>query len=724
MAVAPAQPAQQQQIQPQYSQVYKLALPGGIKRDGTIFETPEYTDGVWCRFQRQVPKKMGGYQEIFSTFDGIMRGMTMNGYNGVNYVFAGTKVGLDVFTTGQSFGVGSGPYRAIFVSGYSQFPVSGTTISASNTTSFTINSSNATPISYTSVFSAGTKIIFSQSGTPTTYTVSSSTFTTPNTVVNFLPAYGGGSITNVWLYNYSFSANNNLLWQFDYQYNPQGGALNLLAHPGLNLNNIDNAIKSQVYIGSILPNSSEQWTFIGLADTSGTAPTYQAVAVDGGVCSLHPFIFVYGSNGFIANNNVSSVYANQSLTDWNGPLANQVNVATGKVVFGMPIRGGAYSPAGLFWATDSLIRVLFTGTSPNYWTYDIVSSQISIMSSQAVVEMDGLYYWMGVDRFYVYDGRVTVVPNDKNVNWLFNNLNYQQRQKVWATKVPRYNEIWFFYPRGSATECTDAIIYNVKDKIWYDAGQAVGAQRSCGYTTEVFPTPLWADWNYDVTFSQDYVTINHPASLPAANASQVYFSGDLTPTFAPGSYLTFSQTPGNAVFQIANAKFYSNAAIGANGVTLVTSATSFGVAPAANTLAYQIQGGYPIWQHETGLDQVSFKEQTAIYSSYTTGDISWVGGTTTPANTPAIGNNRRMHIRRIEPDFVQAGNLSLTIVGRKFAASQVENSGPYIFSPSTEKIDLRVEHREVQFQVISNEIGGNYEQGRLLVTQELGDERP
>ena len=99
MAVAPAQP---QQIQPQYSQVYKLALPGGIKRDGTIFETPEYTDGVWCRFQRQVPKKMGGYQEIFSTFDGIMRGMTMNGYNGVNYVFAGTRVGLDVFATGQS----------------------------------------------------------------------------------------------------------------------------------------------------------------------------------------------------------------------------------------------------------------------------------------------------------------------------------------------------------------------------------------------------------------------------------------------------------------------------------------------------------------------------------------------------------------------------------------------------------------------------------------------
>jgi hypothetical protein len=724
MAVAPAKQSQPAQVQPQYSQVYKLGLPGGIKRDGTIFETPEYTDGVWCRFQRQVPKKIGGYTEIFSTFDGILRGLTMQGYNGVNYVFAGTSKGLDIFATGQSFGIGAGPYRATLVPGYSQFPVASTTISASNTTSFTIDSSNATPISYTSVFPTGTKVIFTQSGTPLTYTVTTSSFSTPNTVVNFTPPYSG-SISNIWLANYTFSANSNLLWQFDYQYNPTGGALNLVAHPGLNLMSIDNAIKSQVYIGSILPNSSQQWVFNGLADTSGTAPTYQAVAVDGGVCVLHPFIFVFGSNGFIANNNVSSIYLNQSLTDWNGPLANQVNVASGKVVKGLPIRGGGYSPAGLFWATDSLIRVLFTGTAPDYWTYDIVSSQISIMSSSAAVEMDGLYYWMGVDRFYVYDGRVTVVPNDKNVNWLFNNLNYSQRQKVWATKVPRYNELWFFYPRGDATECTDAIIYNVKDKLWYDAGQATGARRSCGYTTEVFPTPVWAGWDFNATFSKEHTVINHPSVLPAANSAQAYFAGNLTPAFSPGAYISFNESESNTVvYQIASSQYYSNAAIGVAGVTLVTATQPFSANVTANTLAYVVEGGYPIWQHETGLDQVSLTEQTAIYSSYTTGDISWVGGTTTPSNTQAVGNNRRMHIRRIEPDFVQGGNLALTIVGRKFANSQIESSGPFIFDPSTEKIDLRVEYREVQLKVESNEVGGNYEQGRLLITQELGDERP
>ena len=721
MAVAPAQQAP---VQQQYSQIYTLNIAAGIKRDGTQFDANECIDGVWCRFQRMRPKKMGGYTELFSTFDGVLRGMTMNGYNGVNYIFAGTSTSLNIFTSGQSLGVGAGPYRAVFVPGYSQFPVANTTISAYTTTSFTINSTSATPVDYTSVFPAGTKIIFSQSGTPTVYTVTSSTFTTPNTVVNFTASHSG-AITNVWIYNYSFQPNDNYLWQFDYQYNPQGGALNLVTHPGLNLTNIDNSIPSPVYIGSIIPNSSEQWQFYNLADTGGTAPTYKPIVVSGGVCVLHPFIFVYGSNGFIANNNVSSIYANQSLTDWNGLLSNQVNVATGKVVLGLPIRGGSYSPAGLFWATDSLIRVLFNGTSPNYWTYDIVSSQISIMSSQAAVEMDGLYYWMGVDRFYVYDGRVTVVPNDKNVNWLFDNINLQQRQKVWATKVPRYNEIWFFYPRGNAVECTDAIIYNVKDKIWYDAGQAIGAQRSCGYTTEIFPTPLWADWNYQAIYGKPFFTIAHPASLPAPNNYQFYLAGDQTPTFSPGDYLSFSNYPQDSVYQIASSQFYSNSVIGVTGVTLVTCTTQFSPSLTIGESVYYIQGGYSIWQHETGTDQTSFIGQSAIYSSFTTSDISWVGGTTnTGAGLSQVGANRRMHIRRIEPNFLQSGTMNLTIMGRKFASSTEEDSGPYPFDPTTEKIDLRVEYREVGLKFESNEVGGNYEMGRLLITQELGDERP
>ena len=51
-------------------------------------------------------------------------------------------------------------------------------------------------------------------------------------------------------------------------------------------------------------------------------------------------------------------------------------------------------------------------------------------------------------------------------------------------------------------------------------------------------------------------------------------------------------------------------------------------------------------------------------------------------------------------------------------------SGPFIFNSNTEKIDLRVEYRQMNLTFVSNEVNGNYEMGRVLLTVELGDERP
>lgn len=704
-------------VAPQYNQIYTLNVGAGIKRDGTVFESSECTDGVWCRFQRLRPKKIGGYREMFGTFSGIPRGLIMNAYGGVNYVFTGNENGIDAFTTGTSLGLGAGPFVANIQNGYDAIPI------VSNTTTQFVVTSSATPIiDYTKAFPIGTKIIFSQTAGAPVYTVTSSTFTTPNTTVHFSPALPvGTTVTEVYVDNVTFKPDARNLWQFDVQYSPLGGNLQLIAHPGLNLNNIDNNIPTQVLVGNVVPNSSEQWTFSGLADSGGQNPTFQPITVSGGVCVLYPYLFVYGENGYIANNHVSTTYNQQSITDWNGNTANQVNMAAGKIVKGMPVRGGTNSPSGLFWATDSLIRVSFTGTAPYYWRYDIISSQISIMSSSAVVEMDGVYFWMGVDRFYVYNGSVSVLPNDKNVNWLFNNLNYTQRQKVWATKIPRYNEIWFFYPRGEATECTDAIIYNTKDKIWYDAGQAVGAQRSCGYTTEVFPTPIWANWNYNVQYSKPFTVIATPTGQSTPAANQFYLASDQTSAISPGDYVQLSNKPGDPVYLVLTSQYIINSTIGSPGATLIT-VKGLGATPQVGSDIYYVIGGYGIYQHEFGLNSISLTGQTAITSSFTTCDISWVGGT--PSGQQAMGANRRLHLRRIEPDFVQSGNLTMEISGRKFANSTPEVKGPFDITTNTEKIDLRDEFREVSLKFTSNEIDGNFEMGRLLVTAEYGDERP
>jgi hypothetical protein len=706
-----------QQDSTQFTQIYSLVIPAGIRRDGTVFQNDQYTDGVWCRFQRGEAKKMGGFATLFTSFSGIYRGMINIPYNGVNYVFAGNAAGLDVFTTGTTYGSGSGPYVCV--------PLHGSVFAnvTSNTTSQVVVPGDATV-----TFGVGTEFIIDQIGTPVVYTITGSTYAVgppAQTTINFTPSAPAGTISKIWLNDSIFTPDSRNDWQFDAQFSPSGGLLNVLAHPGKNLQNIDSGVTSQVLVGNVAPDANNQFLLTGLCDSNGQNPTYKPISVDGGVCVLYPFIFVYGSHGFIANNNVDVTpgnYATQNFYDWNGPFANQVNVASSKIVKGMVMRGGTNSPSGLFWATDSLIRVSFNPQATSlYWSYDIISSQISIMSSNAVVEMDGIFFWMGVDRYYMYGGSVKVLPNDKNVNYLYNNINYEQRQKVWATKIPRYNEIWFFYPRGTATECTDAIIYNVKDNLWYDAGQAIGSRRSCGYTTELFPTPIWAGWEYNTSFSNPIAIINTPVGAPAPASNQVYLGNDVSNIVSPGDTITLSSdltSDPQKTYSVIGSTYD----FGYNA-TLVTVSVNFTTSTDAGVLVFPTSGGYTIWQHEHGLNQITLQNELAVYSSITTSDISWLTGN--PSQNGITGINRRMHLRRVEPNFLQTGTMSMTILGRKFASGQYEeNSGPYYFTPDTGKIDLRVEHRLVRLKFESNDINGNYEMGRNLITAEFGDERP
>jgi hypothetical protein len=687
------------------SMIYTLGVQPGIKRDGTTFESREFTDGVWTRFQRGTPRKTGGYRQMFRDSNGIARGMIVNAYNGLNYLFAGNATTVDAFTTGTTLGAGNGPFPAVMNVGYAKEPIVATAVN-----SFDVAGNQ------TAKYPIGTKVVFDQTPGAQIYTVTGSVFAV-NTTVSVTPAMPGTPPTNVWIANTYYQPNVNNIWQFDIQYNPQGAALEVIAHPGRNLANIDNGVETQVYAGNILPGSGNVWNFYGLADTQGTNPTFAPVTADGGVVVLYPFLFIYGSNGFIANNHVDAVYANQSLNDWNGPLANRVNMTAGKIVRGMPVRGGTNSPSGLFWATDSLIRVSFTGNAAQYWKYDIISSQTSIMSSNCVVEMDGVYYWMGVDRFYLYNGSVQVLANDKNINWIYDNLNFEQRQKVWATKVPRYNEIWFFYPRGTATECTDAIIYNVKDKIWYDAGQALGSRRSCGYTTEVFPSPIWFGWEYVASFSNPAKVAATPGGSPAPASNQLYLVGDVTPSLPPGKNFQFSTIVGDVFYKVVSVTYNA-----VTNTTFLVANTNFAAYPSVGDNVYPTSNGYTMWQHEYGVNEVSDNGTLAIQSNITTCDISWVGGD--PSQDAAKGVNRRIHLRRVEPDFAQTGNMTLQVIGRKFARGDQELSPVFTFGPNEGKVDLRIENRESKLKFESNVAGGDYQMGRILITAEYGDERP
>ena len=80
-------------------------------------------------------------------------------------------------------------------------------------------------------------------------------------------------------------------------------------------------------------------------------------------------------------------------------------------------------------------------------------------------------------------------------------------------------------------------------------------------------------------------------------------------------------------------------------------------------------------------------------------------------------------MERLEPDFLQDGEMELYVTGRPFAQSDDKTTGPYVFEPGTNKIDLREQRRELRLKFVSNVAGGNYQLGKILIDADTGDVR-
>ena len=273
-------------------------------------------------------------------------------------------------------------------------------------------------------------------------------------------------------------------WTLDALFDTTSSATQIIGHsiPNIGLSATDT--KTIPYIGIITDTDKLiplNWT--------GSDPdaTYDLPLISGGIVCVQPFLFDFDSDGGIG-------WSEPNLPNTLGLHggaggAGRARVSAQKIVAGMPIRGGgANSPAAIFWSLSEVIMAQFVG-SPAWFAFNTVSPSSSILSPQSVVEYDGLYFWAGIDRFLCFNGTVVEVPNKYNADWFFDNMNWEQAGKAFACKVPRFGEIWFCAPLFGATEPSHAVIYNIRERCWYDTALPNGG-RSAAYFAQGFPYPL------------------------------------------------------------------------------------------------------------------------------------------------------------------------------------------------------------------------------------------
>jgi len=116
--------------------------------------------------------------------------------------------------------------------------------------------------------------------------------------------------------------------------------------------------------------------------------------------------------------------------------------------------------------TDESVHAMQYLGPPFTFGINQISENTTIMAPNAAIAVDDIVFWMGAREFYVYSGNVQRLPCTVR-DYVFNDFNYDQKDKVFAGTNSSFGEVWWFYPSSSSTEIDRYVIYNYAQQIWY-----------------------------------------------------------------------------------------------------------------------------------------------------------------------------------------------------------------------------------------------------------------
>jgi hypothetical protein len=229
------------------------------------------------------------------------------------------------------------------------------------------------------------------------------------------------------------------------------------------------------YAGSFVPNN-----------------TFQVIT-----SAIQEFVIAFGANSYSphdANTEFNPMLVRWSdqgnAYQWIPQLTNQSGeylLTNGSYIMG----ARATRQEILVWTDSCLYSMQYLG-APYVWGFQVLMDNISVMSPNSMITINNVTYWMGKDRFYMYSGRVEVLPCSLR-QYIFDDINEDQAYQVFAGANEAFNEVWWFYvSQSSANTVVDKyVIYNYLDRVWYYGTMGRTAWLQSGTQTY----PIAADYN-------------------------------------------------------------------------------------------------------------------------------------------------------------------------------------------------------------------------------------
>ncbi len=287
----------------------------------------------------------------------------------------------------------------------------------------------------------------------------------------------------------------------------------------MNAGLVVNTSGSQLGIQTISPRGIP---LSSLAGSDGYTPSAQSTFT---VSDASRFLIVFGCNDYgstVFDPMLIRWSDQESLTTWYPAITNQAGST--RLSHGSEIVTTLQSRQEIVvWTDSSLYSLQYLGP-PYVWGTQLLADNISIIGPNAAAMASGVSYWMGVDKFYKYDGRVQTLRCDLR-QYIYSDINLVQSDQVFASTNEGFNEVWFFYCSSASNTVDKYVVYNYAEDLWQYGSMA----RTAWLDTGLRNYPIAATYSYNIVQHEYGVDDNETSTtlpIAASITSSQYDIGD------------------------------------------------------------------------------------------------------------------------------------------------------------------------------------------------------